>query len=118
MTNPLYTRLAATADRLLTSYAQGDVVSVTFSETGGDEFNPPTLTDVPVACKGVASGVSEKYVDGTTVEASDIMVTILPISPTPKRGGVVKIDGKSHTIKRIMPTPAAGDPIILKLIVG
>lgn len=118
MVAALYSRLTATADRLLTTYAQGTVQSITYTETGGGEFNPPTVTPVPVTCRAVVSGVNKSYVDGTQIVMSDLMVTMLPITVQPVVGGVMGIDGEDLTVKSVEQVPAAGDPIVLKVIVG
>ncbi|QIG67253.1 hypothetical protein EVB37_017 [Rhizobium phage RHph_TM3_3_3] len=83
MTNALYTRLQATAQRLITRYGQSGVIRrVTPPDpvTGGDG----TPSDYP--CILVPMTYDQRYVDGTNVRSADRQLYIssvgLAIKPT------------------------------------
>lgn len=118
MVAALYGRANKLAQKMLTKYAYGTVASITYTETGGDDFNHGTVTPVSVTCTAVVSGVDQEYLTGTQIVVSDKMVTMLPVDINPVVGGVMSIDGEDLTVKAVHTIPAAGDPIVLKVVVG
>ncbi|WP_416066100.1 hypothetical protein ACK9YZ_07035 [Rhizobium sp. ZK1] len=98
MTDPLYTRLQATAQRLITKYGQaGTIRRITPSDpvTGGDG----TTRDYP--CRLFPAGYDRRYVDGTNILASDKQLYIgsIGIGVSPKVGDVaIGADGTEYHI--------------------
>jgi hypothetical protein len=112
-----YTKLQGTATRLLTKFNQGTIEYVDPGTPTGDEWNPIPGTPTAYSLNATASGVSDQYVDGTTVLASDLMVNAAVFDIEPSMKGTVTIDGKTHQIIRIIPKPAAGVTVAWGIIV-
>jgi len=79
---------------------------------------PGEPTETVHALNAAVRGVAAKYIDGTTVVASDlqIMCTVPPVEP--QMTDVYSIDGHAHVPKRILPIPAAGEPCAYLIIVA
>lgn len=98
MSNPLYTRLQATANRLLTSYGQtGSVRRLTAPDpvTGGDPV------ETSYTAKLVPMGYTTREIDGTVIQAGDVQIYIssggLAIEPT-VGDIVVTSNGKQYRV--------------------
>lgn len=111
---------AAFALEELTFYQQGTIV---LSRTVAGEVDPaapwvePAATLQSETLIGVASGVSEEFVDNTAIVASDIEVRCVPPAMGVMATDTVTIDGKATTILAIKPMPAAGLAVVQRLIV-
>jgi hypothetical protein len=110
-----YADLQGIASGILKEFKQG---VVTLTRTTTAEPNPATPwipgeeTTASFTLDATARGVPTKYVDGTLILASDLLVTAaVHPSVTPKMGDGLTIDGVSHAIKKIEPKPAAGTPV-------
>ena len=126
----IYTRMQGTADRLLAKYAQG---TVTLSRTTTADPDPETPwipgaeTTVVYTLSATVKGVSQKFVDGTLILATDLEVTAA-VTATDENGAEVSldpdmttdtlsIDGQAVTIIRDLSIPAAGTKAALRWIV-
>jgi hypothetical protein len=114
-----YGRMQGTATRLLTRFAQGEVV-LTRTETVPDPdepWLPGESTTTSYQLKATVSGVAAKLVDGATILATDqqIICAVPAIEPQPT--DAVTIDGKSVTIVRVDKLPGAGVTAAYRLIV-
>lgn len=97
MLNPLYARLQATANRLITSYGQqGTVTRITPPDPneGGD----PVETAYPA--KLVPMAYQAREIDGSVILVGDMQLYIssvgLPITPIP--GDYAEANGKTYRI--------------------
>jgi hypothetical protein len=97
MTNPLYTRLQATADRLIRKFGQ---------ETTITRYTPPDAIEggdpvpVPYTATVVPMKYDQREIDGTVIQSGDVQIYIssigLAIEPQP--GDLVKVSGKTFRI--------------------
>jgi hypothetical protein len=105
-------------------------VTLTRTTNAAPEADTPWIPGAPTtevySLDAVVHEVSEQYVDNTLIVASDLMV-VAPSEATldgtvvafePHMGDVVTIDGVARAIKRILPSPAAGDAAIFRIFVG
>jgi hypothetical protein len=98
MANPLYTRLQATAQRLLTKYGQAGIIrriAPPDPVNGGDG----TQTDYP--CRMFPASYDRRYVDGTTILASDKQIYIgsIGLGVSPQVGDLaIGADGTEYLI--------------------
>lgn len=113
----LYDRMQATASRLLEKYNQGVIEYVPPPTTSGDDWNPVQVASDPIAIKGTVQGVSAEYVDGETVQATDLELTASVFDQEPVMSGKFRIDGQVMQTIRIMQKPAAGTVVVWKVIV-
>lgn len=126
-----YSDLAQTAKDVLREFTQGTLHLVVKTETPGpSSFEPGTVTETIYTLDGIAEGVDKKFVDGTTIFASDKTLTVATtainqttgasetIVPTPEH--IVRIDGDSRDkiIKRVDKIPAAGIPVIYMIFIS
>lgn len=107
----IYDRARQTASKLFTKFGQG-VVKLQREVTGegGEAWNPPVSVQVSYGLDAAVSGVSARYVDGTLVTASDLMVRCAVPEVEPLITDRVIIDGTPRAILKIQPIPAAGTP--------
>lgn len=102
MANPLYTRLQATAHRLIAKYGQaGTVTRITSPDPveGGE----PTETALPATL--VPMTYDQRYIDGTNITTADrqIYISSVGLAIEPTVGDIITAGGKTfHVI--------AGDP--------
>jgi hypothetical protein len=103
----------------LTQWSQGAIVLVRTDYAYGEvPWQPGAPTMTTYVLDAVAKGVSEKYVDNTSVFGSDIMVVVKPGTVEPRRDDLIGIDGAAHEIKQVVPRPAAGLPAAYVVIVA
>ncbi len=110
----IYTRGQATASRLLAKYGQGAVTLTRTTTTIPDASEPWNTeeTTETFTLEAVVKGVSERFVDGTTILASDLeIIAAVHADVTPQAGDALSIDGTAVQVLRIMPKPAAGTPV-------
>ncbi|TWB61689.1 hypothetical protein FBZ98_1011034 [Rhizobium sp. ERR 922] len=88
MANALYTRLQATAKRLIEKYGQNGVVK---RVTPPDPILGGDGTVTPYAAKLVPMSYEQRYVDGTTILANDrqIYISSVGLAVVPQVGDIV-----------------------------
>lgn len=114
----LYDRLRTTASGLLSKYKTGTVeIGRPVKTDGANSWDAPTVSVEWVEINAVVTGVSQEYVDGTNIVMSDRMV----ITQTPdfdeQAGDQLRIDGDIVAVLRIIPILAAGEPVVVKIVV-
>lgn len=118
MVNPLYARLQATANRLITSYGQvGKVTEITPPD--------PILGGDPVTVEHTAKMFPDKYdareIDGTVIKTGDVKLYIssLGLSVVPTVGMyAVMADGKSYRIENADPNRYDGVTNVVFIVQG
>lgn len=113
-----YTQRQARAKRQFKRYEQGVLLYVAPGSESGDPWNPTTGSPTNHPVEGVVTGVSQEFVDGTYIIASDLQATVSVFDVEPTVEGLFKIDGKDHQIKKVNQMPAAGTPVAWRIIVG
>lgn len=93
---------------LLREFDQGGVVLAVSTPGAGPPHNPGASTFVDVPIHGAVRGVSAEYVDGSSVIATDLQVTIPGGVAAPKMQDRVKLATVPHQIVRIISKPATG----------
>lgn len=58
-----------------------------------------------------------KYIDGTTITTADIVLTCSVPPVVPAMTDTLTVDGAVRAIKKIIQVPAAGIPVLFKIIV-
>lgn len=104
----------AMADELRTS-GQGALKYVAPPALTGPAWNPTPGTQVEYDVDGVVTGVSARYVDGTSILATDQSALIVAFGVTPTPSGTFKKDGTVHQIIRVDQIPAAGTPVAWRI---
>lgn len=103
-----YTRIKATADRLISNVSQGTLEhGVTVTTPGTTHLDAPTQTTQWETYNGVARGASLKYVDGSTILATDLQLLLEADTPV-LVGHRIRIDGAVRNVIRVDNIPAAG----------
>jgi hypothetical protein len=99
-------------------FSQGIITYVRITPGSGPADNPGAPVETIFATKGVARGVSSKYVQNSLALMTDLQVT-LPIidGVTPHGRDVITIDGVRYKIVHIEKIPAAGTVAAYKFIV-
>lgn len=108
---PLAARMQKVADRLLIKYDER-VTKIVLVQQSAKVWNATTAeyefqSDVPVDVTGVAVPYIDSLVDGTTIQAGDIKLTITrAIKPTLK--DKVILDGVEYSIVSVTPYQYTG----------
>lgn len=115
----LYDRLrSGTVPNLLSKFNTGVVeIGRPVSVPGIEPWDPPTITTEWTRIDAVATGVSQKYVDGSNIVHSDKEIITQTLGFDDEAGDQVRIDGKVVAILSVMPILAAGEEIAMRLIV-
>lgn len=118
----LYGDLQGIASGILKEFRQG-VIQITRTVTTPSNPSTPWIpgeeTTTTYTLDATARGVPTKFIDGTLIQASDLLVTAaVHPSITPQMGDDLTIDGVSHAIKKIEPKPAAGTPVAVLIFVA
>lgn len=114
---PLYDGMRGTAARLLKKYKQGTVeIGVATATEGANEWDAPSIDTQWEEIDAVVSGVSQKYVDGTNVLASDMQVLCQGVVSLADND-MIRIDGDVVSVVRIIKYKGAGDPVASVFIV-
>jgi hypothetical protein len=115
-----YSRIQSTASRLLARFAQG-TVTLTRTTPGTPDPSTPWIPAAPTVATytldATVAAVGDKFVDGTTILATDRMVTAAAFGTEPGPGDTLSIDGKVVTIVKQMRVPAAGTLVAWRFIV-
>lgn len=110
-----YNKMKATADRLIDRFAQGVTASVIVVTTvPPNSWEDPTVTETRTSIDAVARGVSQQYIDGVTIIATDLQVISSSAIPIDAR---IEIDGVQRAIIRHDKIPAAGVTVAHRYIV-
>lgn len=110
-----YNRLQGTASKLLTKFNQGSIKYLAQGTTTGPSWAPVVGLPTEYTMKATATGVAQKFVDGTLVLASDIQIMCAVFDVSPTTSGVIDIDGREHQIVRVDQIPAAGTPVAWRI---
>lgn len=100
MTNPLYTRLQGTADRMLARFGAAATI---IAPGQPDEVNGGDPVAVSYPCQAVIAAYDQRYVNGTSILAGDVQIIIsaVGLGVEPKVGMRVSAGGKSYLIVNI-----------------
>jgi hypothetical protein len=112
----LRSKLQATATRLTGKHGDSVGFVTVTSTSGATEFDLPTLTETVTPIDAVVTGLC-KWDVTDTILATDLAVLVSGAAPRAAVGGIVTIDGKSHTIIAIKPIMAAGIASAVKYFV-
>jgi hypothetical protein len=120
--------LAENAARMIA--ARGTAVTLVRTATAAPAADTPWIpgaaTETEYELDAFVRGVTEQYVDGQTVIASDLMVVASPkarldgavVEIEPQITDQVEIAGARKAIKRISPAPAAGPAALFRIFVA
>jgi len=112
-----YDEMQGVATELLDEFNQGTLRYIHPGEPTGPAYDPqpglPTAYDVD----GVVRGVSQQYVDGSYVLATDQQATISVFGREPTAEGVLEVDGNDRQIVRVDRLPGAGTVVAYRLII-
>ncbi|MFD2248936.1 hypothetical protein FHS82_001052 [Pseudochelatococcus lubricantis] len=100
-----------TATGLLGRFAQGAVAIVRTEEGLPDPmkpWEPPPSIERKYSVNAAVRGVSQKFVDGTLILASDYQATVEAGVIMPVASDKIEVDGVRYAIKAVRPIPAAG----------
>jgi hypothetical protein len=123
-----YARMQATADRLMQRFKQGTITLSRATSTVPDPNEPwnTVPTTAVFTLKATARSVEENFINGTSINASDIEITAGPkatneagadVDLDVQPGDVVAIDGVSVSTVEVVRIPAAGTLIAWKFVV-
>lgn len=117
MANPLYTRLQATADRLIKSYGQAGTVT-RVGPVDPVEGGDPVSTPYPA--KLVPMAYSAHEIDGTVIKVGDVQIYISAISLaiTPTVGDLASVNGTTYRIERADPNLYDGVTPVVHIVQG
>lgn len=111
-----YDDLQAIAMDVLAEFNQGGLSKITITSTpAANEWELPSNSATPVTINAVVKGVSQKYVDGSRIVATDLEAT-LPGDVSIDAGSNVTVNGNPVQVIAVMPTPASGTPVIVKVV--
>lgn len=117
-----YEEMKDVASEVLEEFEQGTVVlsRTTTAPNPAAPWEPGVPTTTTYTLNAVVRGAPFKYVDGTLIVASDLMVTAaVHDDVTPEVGDTIAIDGGTpKAVKKIEATPAAGTPVAYKIFVA
>ena len=118
-----YREMQWVASELLAEFSQGQVVYTITGPATGPEWNPTPGApvsynlDATVAVVGTVDGGFNRYVDGTLILATDMLVTCAVFAVEPSLAGTITIDGKVCQIVRVDKVPGAGTVIAWRIFV-
>lgn len=112
-----YADMQGVATELLGEFKQGVVEYIEPGEGGGDPWNPEPGEDTPYPVDAAVKGVSQEYIDGTYVLATDLEAIMSVFDVEPSNKGRLSVDGKELQIVKVMKIPAAGTTVAWRLIV-
>ncbi|MCR6502589.1 hypothetical protein MUO32_26535 [Shinella sp. CPCC 101442] len=107
MANPLYTRLQATAQRLIAKFGQQG--TVTRLVQSGPSYDPvQTPTDYP--CMLVVMDYEDRAIDGTLILRTDklLYVSTQGLSIAPDRADTISVGEQTFAIKNVKQINPAG----------
>ena len=110
-----YGKMQNTASRLIARFKQGVIVYTAPGTQSGPDYAPVITPGASYTLDATATGVSEEYVDGTQIIATDTEVTAAVFGAVPTSEGTLTIDGAVQQIVGIKQIPAAGTPVVWKI---
>lgn len=126
----IYTRIRATAQRLLAPTSQGglgqgtiELVRYVEGAPGPNAWDPPATPEREVTVlDGAARGVGKELIGAPVETGGQIVATDLQVIVAPWGGGVepadvLEIDGSAVTILSVKNIPAAGTVCAVKFVV-
>jgi hypothetical protein len=112
MTNPLYTSLQGSADRMVSKFGSpSTIISVT--EPDPIEGGEQVPTEHP--CRAVVMTYDQRYVNGTTILSGDVLVYIsaIGLQVEPKPGMPIAVGGRTYLIISVDPNRYDGQtPVV------
>jgi hypothetical protein len=125
MAKDFYQNMQDIAGSVMKQFRQGIVVLVRTTEGPADTskpWEPGTASQARIVLDAVVSGVKAYQVDGTQIQASDLVVVCAASVDgklvDPNESDTILIDGSAHQIKKIEPRPAAGTPVVYAIFVA
>jgi len=113
----IYLQLQGVAKELLEHFDQSGITLIKLTPGGGPAHNPGEPTKVNHRVEGVARGVSQRFVDGSHVIASDLQFTVAGGGFEPTVSDEALIGSKPHEIVRVIRTPATGAVVSYTVII-
>jgi len=126
----IYTRMQATAKRLLAptnegGLGQGTIELVRYIDgpPPADSWLPPSPPEREITVlDGVARGVAKELVgapveNGGQIVATDLTVTVAPWGGTYEPADVLELDGAPVTVLKVEDVPAVGTVCVIKFVV-
>jgi hypothetical protein len=112
-----YRDMQGIANDLLEEFDQGPLYLLRETPGDGPGWNPGESPEsMRKQFPGTVRGVSQKYVDGTLVVATDLQCTMPGGRIEPTLDDRIEVNGKAHQIVMIDPKPASG-PVAAYVIV-
>ena len=114
MAAPLYTRLEATARRLIASYGKDGAI-VREERTGPP--HAPVVTPVAHPCKLVDTGYSITNRDGTHIQTGDkVGIISTDAAVAPQMDDRIRIDGEDYRFVDLQPLNPGGLTILFEYV--
>ena len=111
MTNPTYTRAAATAARLISAY--GRTMQLVTQTNSGDSWNP-TVSESTTDVYGVETKYSNSEIDGELIKSGDVKV-LIDAEVKPELSMRLRTNGIDYSIINIETLAPADLTILYKL---
>ena len=113
-----YSDLRNVASGLLAEFSQGTVeIGRPATVEGVNEWDPPTTSIQWTRINAVARGVSQKYIDGVNILATDLQITADMGAYSPQAGDRIRVDGQEVSVLRFERIPAAGEVVATRVFV-
>lgn len=115
-----YEDMAGIASEVLAEFKQG---SITLTKTVPGEPDPSTPwipgepVEVTYSIDATAKAVSEEFINGTTIVATDIEIVSAVFGADPDPADQMEIEGRPMTTIKVMRIPAAGTVVAWRFIV-
>ncbi len=103
-----YNALLQTTTRLIADFGQPVTLKKTSVVAPENPWETPTTTETTTILAGVAETYSERLVNGTSILAGDIRLTVTATSVIPAVGDGVTVGGMSYSVINVMPTAPGG----------
>lgn len=114
----IYDDLQQLTKDLMKEFKQGTAKLITITPGTGPADNPGTSTETTYTIEAVAKGVSKKYMDNSSVVASDLeVISSVLDGVTPSEKDFIELDGTRYKIIRDISVPAMGTKVAWKFIV-
>lgn len=117
MSAEIYRELQGVTRDVLKEFTQGTITYMHSTPGAGPADDPGPATLTPYPYDGVARGVKFKFIDGTTIIASDLQTTMPAIDVEPDIKGHVIADSIRYKIIRVDRIPSIGDVVAYRLFI-
>jgi len=111
-----YQEMQDVATNLIGEFKQGSITYIDVKPSNGPADDPGKAQETRHLIEGTARGVSFKYIDKTSIVATDLQVTMSGKGVKPQITGFMEVDGVRHKIIRVVQKPAAGVPVAFTVI--